>query len=239
MVGRSRARSCRVPLESTARSATRAHAGALRRQGGAMRSASSSSGTRPAASTTLRLERGTGCCWSAGRCRRACRSRARERHSPCTSRTTRSTTATSRGRSWRASTARHGRDLGPGHLRARRGEEGRRAHGSSPRQPPRGSGRSCPPTSRQGEELAHAAQGPGTEKRDYAPMLATATDVLPVGRAGRSSRSGRVQPGAVDGRRHLPSRNDNDLTSRFAGGRAVGLAVRSPSAVSTARSARR
>ena len=103
---------------------------------------------------------------------------------------------------------RHGRDLGPGHLRARRGEEGRRAHGAAPRQPPRRAldARAGPPR-RQGEELAAAAQGRG---RREARLRADARDRdrRAAGRGGLGVRAevGRVQgPGARRRwRRHLP-----------------------------------
>jgi bifunctional non-homologous end joining protein LigD len=75
----------------------------------------------------------------------------------------------------------------------------------------------------------------GTQTREYAPMLATATNVLPTGErwAFEPKWDGfralaRVDGGAATFR----SRNDNDLTTRFAAAaRAVGLALRSPSAV--------
>ena len=75
----------------------------------------------------------------------------------------------------------------------------------------------------------------GGEKHDYAPMLATTTDALPVGEGWAFEPKwdgfralARVDGGAVTFR----SRNDNDLTPRFAAAaRALGLAVRSPSAV--------
>jgi bifunctional non-homologous end joining protein LigD len=75
----------------------------------------------------------------------------------------------------------------------------------------------------------------GSEKRDYAPMLATATDVLPVGEgwAFEPKWDGFRALARVDGGvATFKSRNDNDLTTRFApAARALGLAVHSPSAV--------
>ena len=73
------------------------------------------------------------------------------------------------------------------------------------------------------------------ERREYAPMLATATDALPIGEGWAFEPKwdgfralARIDGGIVTFR----SRNDNDLTTRFAAAaRALGLAVRSPSAV--------
>ena len=75
----------------------------------------------------------------------------------------------------------------------------------------------------------------GSGAREYAPMLATATDVLPTGEGWAFEPKwdgfralARVSGGVATFR----SRNDNDLTARFAAAaRSVGLAVRSPSAV--------
>ena len=61
----------------------------------------------------------------------------------------------------------------------------------------------------------------GAEKRDYAPMLATATDVLPVGEgwAFEPKWDGFRALARVDGGvATFRSRNDNDLTTRFAAG---------------------
>src|SRR6478735_8287146 len=66
----------------------------------------------------------------------------------------------------------------------------------------------------------------GAERRDYAPMLATATDVLPIGEGWAFEPKwdgfralARVEGGVAT----FKSRNDNDLTTRFAGAaRAVG-----------------
>ena len=75
----------------------------------------------------------------------------------------------------------------------------------------------------------------GAEKHEYAPMLATATDALPVGErwAFEPKWDGFRALARVDGGvATFRSRKDNDLTTRFApAARAVGLAVRSPSAV--------
>ena len=75
----------------------------------------------------------------------------------------------------------------------------------------------------------------GPEKHDYAPMLATSTDALPTaaGWAFEPKWDGFRALARIDGGvATFRSRNDNDLTTRFAASaRAVGLAVRSPSAV--------
>ena len=139
---------------------------------------------------------------------------------------------------------RHGRDLGPGHLRARRGEEGRRAHGSSPRQPARRAldARAGPPR-RQGEELAAAAQGRGRQE----PRLradARHRHRRPAGRRGLGVRAevGRVQgPGARRRwRRHLPEPQRQRPHDRASPPRPAPSASRCarPRRCSTARSAR-
>ena len=61
----------------------------------------------------------------------------------------------------------------------------------------------------------------GTEKRDYAPMLATATDALPIGEgwAFEPKWDGFRALARIDGGvATFRSRNDNDLTTRFAAG---------------------
>ena len=74
-----------------------------------------------------------------------------------------------------------------------------------------------------------------SKARTYAPMLATATDFLPVGEewAFEPKWDGfRALATVTGGVATFRSRNDNDLTSRFSSAaQAVGLAVRSPSAV--------
>ena len=99
------------------------------------------------------------------------------------------------------------------------------------------------PPRREGEELAPAAQGRQAPRRaTYAPMLATATDVLPIGEgwAFEPKWDGFRALARVDGGvATFRSRNDNDLTTRFAARRAPSA---SPCArrrrCSTARSAR-
>ncbi len=85
---------------------------------------------------------------------------------------------------------RHGRDLGSGHVRARRGEAGRRPHRPPRRRAARGaSGRSFP--AKLGGDpknwllsASATAGGRGTGRggRRYAPMLATLAEELPTGR---------------------------------------------------------
>ena len=71
--------------------------------------------------------------------------------------------------------------------------------------------------------------------RTYAPMLATSTDTLPTGEgwAFEPKWDGyRALARVAGGEATLRSRNDNELTARFPTvARAIGLAVRSPSAV--------
>jgi bifunctional non-homologous end joining protein LigD len=75
----------------------------------------------------------------------------------------------------------------------------------------------------------------GATPMTYAPMLASSTDVLPTGEdwAFEPKWDGyRALVQIVGGEATLRSRNDNDLTARFpALARAIGLAVRTPSAV--------
>ena len=205
---RSRARSCsdaarRLPPEAR----SEAHARAVRRQGGRRAPLRRPAPRRAQPPLRLPPRAGRGAAELGGaegrpaRARRAAPGGAR-RGSPARLRRF-------RGRDpGRAVRRRHGRDLGPGHLRARRGEEGRRAHGPAPRQPPRGAldARAGPPR-RQGEELAAAAQG---RRLREARLRADARDRhrRPAGRRGLGVRAevGRVQgPGARRRwRRHLP-----------------------------------
>ena len=143
--------------------------------------------------------------------------------------------------SGRAVRRRHGRDLGPRHVRARSRRRrtaaspfGSTASGSTAR------GRSSPPDStairRTGSSSARTQRtAPPARPALYRPMLATATDKLPAG-------DGWAFEPKWDGFRALAyvnggdvtfrSRNDNDLTGRFASAaRALARAVRSPSAV--------
>ena len=87
---------------------------------------------------------------------------------------------------------RHGRDLGPRHVRARRGEAGRRPDRPAPRREARRTVDARPCEARRaGEELADPAQArrgrarrlaqPRAPSRRYQPMLATLADDLPHG----------------------------------------------------------
>ncbi len=75
----------------------------------------------------------------------------------------------------------------------------------------------------------------GAASRAYAPMLATSTDVLPTGDAWAFEPKWdgyRTLARIAGGEATLRSRNDNDLNARFPTvARALGLAVRTPSAV--------
>ena len=194
---------------------------------------------RPAASTTTSGSSATARS-RAGPCRRACRSSRRapsrrpRRGPPARLRRL-------RGRDpGRAVRGRHGRDLGPRHVRARRGEEGRRAHRSAPRRAARGhvDARSRPTSTAirrtgccSGRTARTAPQGPRlrADARDVDRRAAGRRRLGVRAEVGRLSRARRIVDGGVV---TLRSRNDNDLTGRFAAvARALGPAVRSPSAV--------
>ena len=98
---------------------------------------------------------------------------------------------------------RHGRDLGPGHVRARRGEEGRRPHGPAARRTAQGHlrARSGQALGRP-EELADPAQEGrhGAGCADDAPVPADARD---AGRGGAARRLAlRDQVGRLSDRGH-------------------------------------
>ena len=145
---------------STSASATRRRRPSRSAQRSAARSRSSSSSatTRGASTTTSG--------WSetarspAGPSRRACRSSPASSTSPSTSRTTRSSTATFEGEIPKGQYGgRHRRDLGQGHVRARRGEEERRPHGPAARRAAQGHLRARPREALgRPEELADPAQ---------------------------------------------------------------------------------
>ena len=118
---------------------------------------------------------------------------------------------------------RHRRDLGSRHVRARRGEAGRRAHRPAPRRAARGpvdtrAGRTSTANPKNWLLLRKDAKAV-PRRRAYAPMLATATDALPTGDgwAFEPKWDGFSAIATVDGGDvTFRSRNDNDLTARFA-----------------------
>ena len=144
---------------------------------------------------------------------------------------------------------RHGRDLGPRHLRARRGEARRRADGPAARRTARGRW-TLVPAHLDGDEKnwlllrKRDDEAPSARRtRRYEPMLATLADERAARRrtgCTRSSGTATARSRYVrGGEATLRSRNGNDLTERFADvARRCRTRCAPPTACSTARSAR-
>ena len=207
------------------------------RQGARSRS-SSSSGTTRGGSTTTSASSATARS-PPGRCRRACRSSPGQRALAVHVEDHPLDYATLRGRDPEGQLRRrHGRDLGQRHVRARRGEAGRRAHRAAARRAARGhvDARAGAPR-RQREELApHAQARRDGARRVRERLQADARDARRGAaarrRAGcsRSKWDGYRALGYVrGGEAQLVSRNGNDLTQRFPSvAKALAKALRSP-----------
>ena len=228
----------RIPAEAGSEGDSRA---VRRRAGRARTRSSSSSGTTPGASTTTFGSSATAR-WRAGRCRKAFRSSPASSIWPSTSRTTRSTTPTFEGEIPKGNYgAGIGRDLGPRHLRARRGEAERRPDRPPARRAARGhlGARAGQALGRPEELAAHpqARRGRGRSggKRRYKPMLATLAKELPKGEGWLFEVKWdgyRALAYVRGGEAELVSRNDNDLTERFPTvRRALERSVRTPDCV--------
>ena len=124
-------------------------------------------------------------------------------------------------------------DLGSWHLRARRGEERRRSHGSASRVAARGVW-ALVPAGLDGDpkNWLLLCKAGGATAREYAPCSRATTDSLPTGDgwAFEPKWDGfRALARIVDGEATLRSRNGNDLTARVRGCRASSRARRSSS----------
>ena len=123
---------------------------------------------------------------------------------------------------------RHGRDLGLGHLRARRGEARRRPHRPAARQAARGPLDARPRAPRrQGAELAPDPQAGGRRRADGLADASTrrcsrrspTRSSCRAARAGSSRSSGTAtgsSPRVAGGEAELRTRKDQDYTKRFA-----------------------